>query len=92
MPNNEPTKMQDLQMDKTLYQHRIRYLKKVLTIDDILQIKFTGIHAEKLKELTLIQKHIPFNLQMEFKLLIHDSIEYYQRQIEVIDNLINQIK
>lgn len=91
MKSNTPTKLQDLQMDKSLYHHKIRYLKKILSIDDILQIKFSGIQAKKIKELALIQNHIPFNLQMEIKMIIKDSIDYYQRQIDAIDNMISQI-
>jgi len=91
MKTNTPTKLQDLQMDKSLYRHKIKYLQKILSIDDILQIKFSGVHKEKIKELRLIQNHIPFNLQMEIKMIIKDSIDYYQRQIDAIENMISQI-
>jgi hypothetical protein len=91
MKTNTPTKLQDLRMDRSLYQHKIRYLKKVLSIEDILQIKFSGVHKEKIRELSLIQNHIPFNLQMELKMIIKDSIDYYERQIAAIDNMISQI-
>jgi hypothetical protein len=91
MKSNTPTKLQDLQMDRSLYHHKIRYLKKILSIDDILQIKFEGIQANKIKKLALIQNHIPFNLQMEIMMIIKDSIDYYQRQIDAIDNMISQL-
>lgn len=91
MHNNQPTKMQELQMEKHLYQQKIKYLKKVNCIDDLLQLKIKGIRGQKIKELSIIQNNIPFNLQMEIRALLHDSIEHYERQIEMIDNMIAEI-
>lgn len=67
------------------YRQRIKYLKKVLNKSLLFSIKALNVKGRKMY--TVTQQHIPFSMQMEAKLLISDSIEYYQRQIESLSTL-----
>lgn len=85
MKQNKLTEKQQIVMDIELYQCKKKYLEKVQTYKDLINIKLRGYN----EDFDLTQDNLPFSMQMEIKILIKDSIDYYQHQIEFLTNLLN---
>jgi|LakMenE18May11ns_1017448.scaffolds.fasta_scaffold8925486_1 hypothetical protein len=85
MKQNKVTERQQIVMDIELYQCKKKYLEKVQSYKDLIGIKLRGYN----EDFDLTQDNLPFSMQMELKILIKDSIDYYQHQIEFLTQLLN---
>jgi hypothetical protein len=85
MKQNKVTERQEITMDIELYRCKLQYLQKVKSYKDIVGIKLRGLN----EDYNLNQDNLPFNMQMEINILIKDSIDYYQHQIEFLTQLLN---
>lgn len=85
MKTNVLTERQQIAMDIELYQCKKKYLEKVQSYKDLIGIKLRGYN----EDFDITQDDLPFSMQMELKILIKDSIDYYTHQIEFLTDLLN---
>lgn len=85
MKQNKVTERQEITMDIELYRCKLQYLQKVKSYKDLIGIRLRGLN----EDYNLNQDNLPFNMQMEINILIKDSIDYYQHQIEFLTQLLN---
>jgi predicted nucleotide-binding protein (sugar kinase/HSP70/actin superfamily) len=89
-------KIEQLQQDKEKLQSKIDYLKMIVNHEVIesveLTIKTFGYDSAGKQYHTdryINQHDIPFKLNLELSILLRDSIEFLQEQIEVLNFDIN---